>query len=153
MKKCFVFLFAFVLLGCNGPKLQEHQIDTLISDMRTAVEEKDAELLRAQFAADAQIEFVLPAQLGGGKQYDLDTYINDVAAGWRMGIDQTYKVEDLQIDIAEDGQTAVITDVVFEDAIVNGEVVMSSKTKEKIQLVMVEQEPKVKHLYAEMEMR
>ncbi|WP_290575494.1 hypothetical protein [Ketobacter sp.] len=150
-KLCALFMLV-ILVGCNEPKIQEYELDMLISAMRSAVEEKDATLLRAQFTDDAVIEIAFPAQLGGNKRYSLDGYIKDVAAGWRMGIDQTYRVEDLQMQIADDGQTAVITDVVYEDAIHKGQVVMSSKSAERIEVKRVDKALKITKIFGDVEL-
>lgn len=150
MRKLCALLILVVIFGCNEPKILEYELDMLVSSMRDAVDQKDIDKLRSQFTDDATIEMVMPAELGGNKRYAIGSYLKDVAAGWNMGIDQTYRVENLQMQIADDGQSAVISDTVYEDALVKGQVIMSSKTEEKIEVVRVGKEIKIKKIYGDM---
>lgn len=150
MKRYCLLFFVILLYGCNEPKIQEYELDRLVSSMRSAVEQQDIEMLRGQFASDAVIEINMPAELGGKVRYSVETYLKDVATGWKMGINPTYRVEDLTFRIAEDGQSAVITDVVYEEASHNGKVVMSTKTQETIDVIRIEDEIKVKKVYGDL---
>ncbi|MCP4261238.1 MAG: nuclear transport factor 2 family protein [Ketobacter sp.] len=151
MRKVFIFVVLFVL-GCGQEKIHEYQVNMLADDMKKAVEERDADKLHALFSEDAFIEVTFPKEMGGTKQLPLNRYIDDIRKGWSMGIDQTYEIKDLQIEISDNHSTAYITDTVVEEASYNGNKIASAETSEKIEVIMIDGKPKIKSLYAVVKM-
>lgn len=149
--KCVLFGVLIVLSGCRQQEIQGYDVQILIDKMQHAIDEKDADLLKSLFVNDVVIEMTLPNNMGGHKTIPLDRYIRDLKKGWAMGIEQTYEVVKLDYKVSEDRYSAVVTDVVVEQAIVNGQVIMTSRTSEEFEVVLVEGEPRISKLSAVVE--
>lgn len=149
--KCVLFGVLIVLSGCRQQEIQGYDVQILIDKMQHAIDEKDADLLKSLFVNDVVIEMTLPNNMGGHKTIPLDRYIRDLKKGWAMGIEQSYEVVKLDYKVSEDRYSAVVTDVVVEQAIVNGQVIMTSRTSEEFEVVLVEGEPRISKLSAVVE--
>ncbi len=148
MLKSWLIILCLLPLTSFAEGLITHQsIENLLSNIEASAKNKDVEQLVTDFARDAKVTFEFSESQGGKMAFDLLGYKELLKQGWSMPMAFSYQVDDIVISIADDGKSAVITDVVTETITMDGEVIMLTRTYEKIDIVNVGGLPLITHIY------
>jgi ketosteroid isomerase-like protein len=152
----FLLLFLSIAssnLLADEAALTEASVNQMLNEVQAAVDEKSVSALAPYFTDDATITAVLPASMGGTSTVTKQQYLESLKQGWGLPAEYTYEIQNIEIEIAPDGQTAVATDVALETVAMNGKVVASSRTQETINIVLDNGSPRIKALRGEVEMQ
>lgn len=142
----------FSLNSLAETPLTQLSISHMAKMMEEAAKEHDTEKLISHFTKDAQITLDMPANMGGKMVLGVNQYEKLLKQGWAMPAKFTYETKDLIITVASDGKSATATDLTIETIEINGKVIMSSKSREKITIISLNGIPKITTLYGKLEL-
>ena len=147
LKNCLILLCFLPFTSFSDELITEKSIENLITNMEEAAKRQDVEQLITHFTKDTKVTFEFSGSQGGKMEFGLLRYKEHLKQGWSMPMKFSYQVDDISISIADDGQSAEVNDVVTETITMDGEVVMTTRTYEKIDLVNVQGLPLITRVY------
>jgi len=147
LKNCLILLCFLPFASFAEELITEKSIENLISNMEEAAKRQDVEQLITHFAKDTKVTFEFSGSQGGKMELGLLSYKEHLKQGWSMPMKFSYQVDDISISIADDGKSAEVTDVVTETITMDGEIVMTTRTYEKIKIVNIEGLPLITRVY------
>lgn len=150
MKFSYVLLF-LLLLSCGNKPTGEVAIEQMLAEMEAAVHAQDVEQLMLHFASDAAIRISMPAALGGDIDVGLADYEAMLAISWSIPAEYNYEVKDVNITW-QTAQQATVTDTVYETMSMEGEVMLSTKTVQTMQVELLDGKPLIKSLQGQVEL-
>lgn len=155
MKFIQYFLLIMLVLVSSSllaePGLTQQSVTRMLKGMDKAIEMHDAESLMSHFSDKAIITFAMGEE-DGSKEFSMLEYKKMVEQGWSMQGDQHYEVKDVMINIAADRRNAIVTDLVIETVIVEGIIITSTKTREKMTVKLHDNKPVITGLYGKVEL-
>lgn len=145
MKKLALSLLClFAPLVHAEPALTEANIRALYADMTAAATQRDIEATLAHMSEDVRIHISAPK---GSLELDATQYRQLLKQGW-SGLDSyRMEVEIESIEIAEDGQSATVTDTTRETLSMGGHE-MSTGMQEVASLRLIDGQPKITRIEA-----
>lgn len=115
-------------------------------ELQAAGEEKDLNKFFALFTPKARVTLQMPASKGGNKQVmNLAKFKKMVKHVWSLPAEIESKISGFDISIDEDGQSAVIKNVMNETIKINGDTI-NSEAKEKFMVTLINGKPTIKSL-------
>lgn len=132
--------------------ISESDVRKMLSEMEQAVISQDADRLLSNFSTDAKITLDMSANMGGKMEVNVKNYKSMLKQAWAMPAKFTYEVKDIQINVEPDGLHATASDVIIETIEVNGKVIASSRTRERIKIISKEGKPIISSLYGKLVM-
>ena len=137
------FSTAAVTTKKGNSKLTKEVVSTIINSMITASKKHDVEGIIKNLASDFMVRINLPESLGGGLfVMDLAEYKKTMEESFAMTTEYQYDVSDISITIQNDGESALVTDIVTETINING-VILSTKSYETTIIEILDGAPKV----------
>lgn len=126
--------------------LTESSLLKMRHELQAAGEEKDLNKFFALFTPKARVTLKMPANKGGGKQVlSLAKFKKMIKHVWSLPAEIESKISDFDISISEDGQSAVINNLVNETVKINGDTI-NSESKEKFMVTLINGKPAIKGL-------
>lgn len=127
-------------------RLSENDLKLMITHMQQAIKRKDANSLLSYFTGDALITLDMPAQFGGKQVMKLPQYKATLIQAWKQFPTSSIEIRDIKIKLAADGKSATITDLTIEKIPLNGKTI-TGKTQEKLAVVLLKGQARIKSLY------
>jgi len=132
-------------------RLSERSVSNMLKTMEKSAKSHDAETLMSFFSKNAKIILDMPAKLGGKTVMGVSKFTDMLKQSWGMKAEFTYETRDVVISIAADGKSAIATDLTLETVSIGGKLIMSTKTKEKITIELIDGKPLIMELYGKVE--
>lgn len=131
-----------------GPidSLSKQTVTKLLKQIESALKIRNADKAMSFFTADAKFLLDLPSNMGGKKEFGLNEYKQTLKLGWSIPGEQTVKLENTVITIAEDKQSATVMGISVESLTSNGKLVLQSRANQKMMVVIDNGTPKIKQL-------
>ncbi len=132
--------------------LTHERIMGMFNAIERAVQRKDADGVVQHFAPGSVIRLVMPPAAGGQTvEMSVPQYKAMLTQGWAIGGASSYAVEDIQIQISEDGRSAKVTDTTVETMTVEGRT-LSSRTREEFSVELIDGKARVTELTGRVQM-
>jgi hypothetical protein len=126
--------------------LTESSLLEMRQELQAAGEAKDFKRFFALFTPKARVTLKMPANKGGSKQVmKLAKFKKMIKYVWSLPAKRESKISDFDISIEEDGQSAMIKNVIHEIVKINGDTIRS-KAKEKFRVLLINGKPTIKSL-------
>jgi hypothetical protein len=126
--------------------LTESSLLKMRYELKAAGEEKNLNKFFALFTPKARVTLKMPANKGGGKQVmNLAKFKKMIKHVWSLPAEIESKVSGFDIAIDEDGQSAVMKNLINESIKINGDTINSEAT-EKFNVILVGGKPTIKSL-------
>jgi hypothetical protein len=126
--------------------LTESSLLEMRQELKDAGEAKDFKRFFGLFAPKARVTLKMPANKGGAKQVmNLAKFKKMIKHVWSLPAELESKISGFDISIEEDGQSAMIKNVIHETVKINGDTIRS-KAKEKFKVVLINGKPTIKSL-------
>lgn len=146
-----VNLIKIIVLSCVLMASQVCAVDTLteakVSDFSAsvlkAVKAKEVEQFQTFFKADAKIHLNMPKVLGGRMDLPVEEYIAMIKLGWAMPAEYDYEVQNIEIILGADGQTAEVKETVLEKMSMNDRLFSSTSSDQVTSVKLISGELKV----------
>jgi hypothetical protein len=136
----------FPTLSFAQDVLTESSLIKMRHELQAAGEEKDLNKFFALFTPKARITLKMPANKGVGKQVlNLAKFKKMIQYVWSLPAEKESKVSDFEIAIDEDGQSAVMKNLINETIKINGDTINSEAT-EKFNVILISGKPTIKSL-------
>ncbi len=153
VKYALAIIFVLVSYGINADaRITEGDVLKMINEMEQAVISQDADKLMSNFSKDAKITLDMPTNMGGKMELDVNKFKLMLKESWAMPAKFTYEVKDVQISVDPDGLHATASDITIETIEMNGKIVASSRSKERIEIISKEGKPIITSLYGKVAM-
>ena len=149
-------LFAWLVLPLNvlaAPLITEQSVLDMIERIEQATDARDIDGVIAVLSSDVSIVIDMPSNMGGRIEVDLAGYKNMLVQAWGMPADLTHEIQDVEISIAPDGESATVTHLTIETLEANGTVILSSNTKSMFTAKIINGTLKITSLYGEVEIK
>jgi hypothetical protein len=146
----FIITFAAALAACGGKRLTEADVRQVMGNMEASVKRHDAASLTANFAPHALIMVSLPGTDGGLTRMSVGEYRTMLEGLWKVQLQSTYEVSNREVTLAANGRSATARDIAKEIVLLPGER-MESVSKQKAEIALVEGQPKIISLTAEVD--
>ncbi|GAB1266389.1 hypothetical protein NBRC116493_32740 [Aurantivibrio infirmus] len=143
-----------ILSACSSSsdfELNQENVKALIDSVELATKNRNAEGVVSHFTDDAVISINMPSDMGGNQVWNLSEYKTMLEKGWAVPVSYTHELKDIEITI-HDANNAFVTDTVVEEIIMNGSVVMSTRTDEETVVVVEDGRAKIKSVTGRMSM-
>lgn len=147
LKNCLILLCFLPFTSLAEELITEKLIENLISNIEEAAKRQDVEQLITYFVKDAKVTFEFSGSQGGKMELGLLGYKEHLKQGWSMPMKFSYQVDDIAISISENGKSAEVTDLVTETITMDGEIIMTTRTYEKIEIINVRGLPMITRVY------
>lgn len=141
---------ATALAACGGQRLTEAEVRRVMGNMEASVKRHDAAGLTANFAPHALIMVSLPGTDGGLRRMSVDEYKAMLEGLWKVQLQSSYEVSQREVTLAANGRSATARDIAKEVVLLPGER-MVSVSKQKAEIALVEGEPKIVSLTAQVD--
>ena len=138
------------LAGCSGKKLTEAEVRAVMGNMEASVKQHDANSLMANFAPNAMIMVSMPGTGGGLSRMSVGEYRTMLEGLWKVQLQSTYEVSNREVTVAANGRSATARDIAREVVLLPGER-MESLSKQKAEIALVDGQPRIISLTAEVE--
>ena len=126
--------------------LTESSLLEMRQELQAAGEAKDFKRFFGLFAPKARVTLKMPATKASGKQVmNLPTFKKMIKHVWSLPAEIESKISGFDISIAEDGQSAVINNLINETIKINGNTI-KSEAKEKFMVTLINGKPTIKSL-------
>jgi hypothetical protein len=126
--------------------LTESSLLEMRQELKAAGEAKDFNRFFALFTPKARVTLKMPANKGGGEQVmNIAKFKKMIQHVWSLPAEMESKISDFDISIEENGQSAVINNVLHETVKINGNTIRS-KAKEKYKVVLINGKPTIHSL-------
>jgi hypothetical protein len=126
--------------------LTESSLLKMRHELKTAGEEKDLNKFFALFTPKARVTLKMPANKGGGKQVmNLAKFKKMIKHVWSLPAEIESKISGFDVSIDEDGQSAVINNLINETIKINGDTIKSEAT-ERFKVALINGKPTIKSL-------
>lgn len=150
MKKLAIIITLAAIAGCNGKRLTEAEVRTVMGNMETSVQRHDADRLMSNFAPNALIMVSMPGTGGGLSRMSVGEYKTMLEGLWKVQLHSTYEVSNREVSLSANGRSATARDIAKEVVLLPGER-MESVSKQKAEIALVEGQPKIITLTAEVD--
>ena len=144
-----VLLFLPTLVSAQAV-LTEATITAMAEAMESAIAERDLETFIGYFADDAQIVMDLPETLGGRTTMTVAQYKASIEESWALPVEFVHETQDLRIQLAQDGNTAFVRDVVVQKVYEDGVLVWASSMEEAAEIILVDGKPRVAKVFGKL---
>lgn len=144
-----VFLFAPYGFAAE-PSLEMSEIKSMLANIEQGVRKRNIKMLAPHFTNDAKFTLIMPIAMGGEMTLNKPEYLTLLEEAWSMPLELTYEVKDVDININPDKNNAIVTDLTIETLSVNGKLILTTKAKETMNVVMDQGVPKIRALYGKM---
>ena len=138
------------LAGCGGKKLTEAEVRAVMGNMEASVKQHDANGLMANFAPNAMIMVSMPGTGGGLSRMSVGEYRTMLEGLWKVQLQSTYEVSNREVSVSANGRSATARDIAREVVLLPGER-MESLSKQKAEIALVDGQPRIISLTAEVE--
>lgn len=144
-------LVSFSVIADSG--MTEDDVQKMLNQMEKAVLSHDADKLISHLTDDAIIILELPANMGGKVNLDVDSYKEMLKQSWAMPAKFTYEVKNIEINVDPSGDRATASDVTLETIEMNGQIIASSRTIEKIDIVQKDGKPLITRIHGKVDIK
>lgn len=136
----------FAMASFAQDVLTESSLLKMRHELQAAGEEKDLNKFFALFTPKARVTLKMPANKGGGKQVmNLAKFKKMIKHIWSLPAEIESKISGYDISIDEDGQSAVIKNLISETIKINGKTINSEAT-ENFKVALINGKPTIKSL-------
>ena len=126
-------------------------VQALLDSIMANVDKRNAKAVVRAFAKDATITLELPQDLGGRMEMGRKKYGEMLRQSFATSSNYKYEVTNVKIALAADKRSAVVTDEVMETMEMGG-ITISTSTAERVEIVLVNGNPKVQTLYGKVKL-
>lgn len=147
LKNWLIILCLLPLTSFAENPITHKSIEDLVLNIEESAKMQNVDQLVTHFSKDVKVTFEFSESQGRRLELDLLGYKELLRQGWSMPMKFGYQIDDVVISISDDGESAVVTDVITETVTMDGEIIMSTRTHEKINIVNIDGSPLITQVY------
>lgn len=150
----YLFLFAllFTSFALQAGQLNQAAVSSMLTQLDKSIQAKDANAVANLMSENIQITINVTSQ---GKTQIISVgkneYIGMLSQGWTMAEEYSYKRENVNIKIIDQGKKAHVTADVIETVTIQGQK-HSGKSKEDVLVEMIDGKPMITRITGETSM-
>lgn len=145
LKQYFLIILLTWFSSClhAADSLTKESLQDFMTSMDKALQQREANNLVSHFTDDAVIILRFAGLEQGGMKFDVKGYQQRLVQAWSMPMTHQYQTKALKTALLDDGTKAIIESIVVETVTFDSAEIMVTETKETLQIVNHDGQPKI----------
>ena len=127
-KSILLSVFFCTSFAVSAADLSQASVSEFMTKVGQSVQQQDIGLLASYLAEDATINIAMPAEMGGNLTLNKIEYQEMLSETWAMVDSAVYEVISMEITIADDKQSAKVSDITRETLTIGAQTFSATST-------------------------